>query len=78
MTNPRLLIAAILISFTIGLTRVFLGVHWPSDVVGGWALGLATVLLAVAAGRSVGALPLETEHEVVGRHGNAADQNEAP
>ncbi|GAA3243678.1 phosphatase PAP2 family protein [Streptomyces sp. XM83C] len=31
----------------VGLTRVWLGVHWMSDVVGGWLLGALTVVCAV-------------------------------
>ena len=38
---------AILLSLMIGLSRVMLGVHWPSDVVGGWAFGLLWVLLTL-------------------------------
>lgn len=32
----------------VGLTRVYLGVHWPSDVVGGWLLGACFVALSIA------------------------------
>jgi undecaprenyl-diphosphatase len=39
--------AAIILSLPIGTSRVMLGVHWPSDVVGGWALGLLWVLLTL-------------------------------
>jgi len=36
--------AAILLTLLIGLSRVYLGVHWPSDVVAGWTIGAAWAL----------------------------------
>ena len=72
------MIAAVLLSLLIGLTRIFLGVHWPSDVIGGWALGLIAVGLASSIARRSGALPVEPKHEVVGRHGDAARDEETP
>ena len=38
---------AVLLSLLIGISRVMLGVHWPSDVVGGWAFGMLWVLLTL-------------------------------
>lgn len=39
------LAAAVFLAFLVGLSRVLLGVHWPSDVVGGWSFGLLWTLL---------------------------------
>jgi undecaprenyl-diphosphatase len=43
-----ILAGAVMLCAAIGISRVFLGVHWPSDVLGGWSLGAAIALAAGA------------------------------
>ena len=67
------LAAGVALAVLVGLTRIWLGVHWLSDVVAGEALGVAwTLLMALALGGLAGrrgALPpagSATSPEVVG------------
>lgn len=48
---PRAAPAFYLLALAIGYSRVYVGVHWPFDVVGGAVLGIATALLLLAVTR---------------------------
>ncbi|MDF3292722.1 phosphatase PAP2 family protein [Streptomyces silvisoli] len=45
MVHRRAGLTGIALAMTEGFTRVFVGVHYPTDVIGGFALGTATALL---------------------------------
>ncbi|GGY55063.1 phosphatase PAP2 family protein [Streptomyces xanthochromogenes] len=51
--GPRtaVLVVGVVSALGVGFTRLFLGVHWFSDVVGGWLIGVAVVTLSAAAHR---------------------------
>jgi undecaprenyl-diphosphatase len=59
------LLLAVLLTVAIGVTRVYLGVHWPTDVLAGWTAGAVWALLCWLAARALQkrqALEPETEH----------------
>ena len=56
-------VLAVALSVTIGLTRPYLGVHWPSDVLGGWALGATIAVLGGHwANRATASAAAEPQH----------------
>ncbi|MGW1864139.1 phosphatase PAP2 family protein [Streptomyces mauvecolor] len=48
-TRTAVLVTGAVSALGVGFTRLFLGVHWFSDVVGGWLTGVAIVMLSAAA-----------------------------
>lgn len=43
-TRIFMIVVAILLTLLIGTSRVFLGVHFPTDVLGGWCAGATWAL----------------------------------
>jgi undecaprenyl-diphosphatase len=45
VTRIYVLSLAVLVTLMVGASRVYLGVHWPSDVLAGWCAGFAWAML---------------------------------
>jgi membrane-associated phospholipid phosphatase len=46
-------LVALLVAVAIGLSRIALGVHWPSDVIGGWTYGGGMAMIGYAVAQRV-------------------------
>jgi undecaprenyl-diphosphatase len=44
---PLAYTAAVAMALFVGFGRLYLGVHWPTDVLAGWVLGAAQTVLAI-------------------------------
>jgi len=59
-------VAALVLPFGIGLSRIALGVHYPSDVLGGWLAGIAFVAAGAVLVTLVGAMARRPPRPTVG------------
>ncbi len=59
------LFIAMALTFLVGVSRIYMGVHWPTDVMAGWTAGLVWAILCWLVTRRLQLIgAVETDHEV--------------
>ena len=53
------ILVALLAALFIGWTRIALGIHWPSDVMAGWGIGLVWIGLAMSVRNAIAPVELD-------------------
>ena len=51
------MVLAVLAVMVVGIGRLYMGLHWPTDVLGGWAIGFTAAAAAIAWLRAGGVIP---------------------
>src|SRR5206468_91472 len=65
LVKAYFLLGAVFLTVVVGISRVYLGVHWPTDVLAGWTAGAVWALLCWLLARHLQrrhALEREAEH----------------
>jgi undecaprenyl-diphosphatase len=65
------IVIALVLAFLVGVSRVYMGVHYPTDVLAGWTLGLVWALICYVVARYLqvrGTVERDVEKTVDGEH----------